>query len=405
MTRNDRQKECLRRWLKAGGHGTLECATGFGKTKTALDLIDAFVTKNPESQTLIVVPTQLLKDQWIEKIDERGLGLNTRVEIINTVIKQTWSCDLLCIDECHLCVSTTFVQVFQAVEYNYILCLTGTLERLDMRHVILEKYAPVCDRITIEEAEANGWVAPHKEYVVMIKTDLSDYNAWTQKFNSYFSTLNYDFNFAMKLVTDPIARNKWAKQMGYQSKQATAIVMDWMRLMKKRKDFIMNHPKKLEIARKILNARKDKKAITFSATIKMAESIGIGETIHSQKKSKENKEIIERFNDAATGVLNTSKSADQGVDCKGVNLEVILHTDSSKIRKVQRLGRSIRFEEGKIAEIFTLVIAGTQEVKWLGNSKTSKVITINEEQLDQILAGDSITTREREYAQDYDFRF
>lgn len=100
--------------------------------------------------------------------------------------------------------------------------------------------------------------------------------------------------------------------MGYQSKQATAIVMDWMRLMKKRKDFIMNHPKKLEIARKILNARKDKKAITFSATIKMAESIGIGETIHSQKKSKENKEIIERFNDAATGVLNTSKSADQG---------------------------------------------------------------------------------------------
>ena len=93
------------------------------------------------------------------------------------------------------------------------------------------------------------------------------------------------------------------------------------------------------------------------------------------------------------------------LDCKGVNLEVILHTDSSKIRKVQRLGRSIRFEEGKIAEIFTLVIAGTQEVKWLGNSKTSKVITINEEQLDQILAGDSITTREREYAQDYDFRF
>lgn len=312
MTRNDRQKECLKRWLKAGGRGTLECATGFGKTKTALDLIDAFVTKNPESQTLIVVPTQLLKDQWIEKIDERGLGLNTRVEIINTVIKQTWSCDLLCLDEIHLMASVTFVQVFQAVEYNYVLGLTGTLERLDMRHVILEKYAPVCDRITIEEAEANGWVAPHKEYVVMIKTDLSDYNAWTQKFNNYFSTLNYDFNFAMKLVTDPIARNKWAKQMGYQSKQATAIVMDWMRLMKKRKDFIMNHPKKLEIARKILNARKDKKAITFSATIKMAESIGIGETIHSQKKSKENKEIIERFNDAATGVLNTSKSADQG---------------------------------------------------------------------------------------------
>ena len=51
------------------------------------------------------------------------------------------------------------------------------------------------------------------------------------------------------------------------------------------------------------------------------------------------------------------------IDLVGVNTEIILHTDSSKIRKTQRLGRSVRMEEGKVAEIFTLVIAGTQEVK------------------------------------------
>lgn len=33
----------------------------------------------------------------------------------------------------------------------------------------------------------------------------------------------------------------------------------------------MSHPKKFEIADKILDARSDKKAITFSATIKDAE--------------------------------------------------------------------------------------------------------------------------------------
>lgn len=136
-----------------------------------------------------------------------------------------------------------------------------------------------------------------------------------------------------------------------------------MRVMKKRKDFVMNHPKKLEVARKILNARPDCKAITFSATIKMAEDIGIGYTIHSQKKTRENKQLLEQFNEQSSGVLNTSKSADQGLDLKGINLEVILHTDSSKIRKVQRVGRSIRYEQGKTTEIFTLVIAGTQEVK------------------------------------------
>jgi superfamily II DNA or RNA helicase len=48
------------------------------------------------------------------------------------------------------------VRVFERVHYTFILGLTGTMERLDMRHLLLEKHAPVCDRITIEEAEKNG---------------------------------------------------------------------------------------------------------------------------------------------------------------------------------------------------------------------------------------------------------
>ncbi len=405
MTRDERQKLCLKRWLESGGHASLECCTGFGKTRTALNLIDAFITKNPQAQALIVVPTQILKDQWIQQIDERGLGLNTRVEIINSVIKLDWICDLLVIDEVHIAAAEQMVRVFQRVKYSFILCLTGTMERLDMRHILIEKFAPICDRVTIEEAEQNGWVSPHKEYLVLLKVDLSEYNEWTRKFNSYFSYMDYDFALGMKLATDPIYRNQWSKKMGLDSKKTAAIAMDWMRMMKKRKDFVMNHPKKIEVARKILLARQDKKAITFSATIKTAEEIGIGKTIHSQKKAKENKEIIDWFNEQDTGVLNTSKSADQGLDLKGINLEVILHTDSSKIRKVQRVGRSIRYEQGKTTEIFTLVIAGTQEMKWFSNSKSSKVITINEDQLDKVLAGENITTREREYTQNLEFRF
>ena len=99
MDRTERQKECLKRWLKSGGRASIVACTGFGKTRVALNLIDAFTTKNPGAQTLIVVPTQALKDQWIEQIDERGLGLSARVEIINTVIKFDWSCDLLVVDK------------------------------------------------------------------------------------------------------------------------------------------------------------------------------------------------------------------------------------------------------------------------------------------------------------------
>ena len=117
----------------------------------------------------------------------------------------------------------------------------------------------------------------------------------------------------------------------------------------------------IEICKKILEARKDKKCITFSATIKDSEAIGIGEVIHSKKSKAKNKEIIKKFNEATSGVLCTSKAADQGADISGLSVAVIMSTDSSKIRKTQRIGRTIRFEEGKTAELFTLIIKGTQE--------------------------------------------
>lgn len=405
MTRTERQKECLKRWLKSNGKGTIVASTGFGKTRVALNLVDAFITKNETASVLVVVPTQVLKDQWIEQIDERGLGMNTRVEIINSVIKLNWTCDLLIIDEAHRSVAESLSRIFDCVTYKYILALTGTLERLDMRHIILEKYAPVCDRITIEEAEKNGWVAPHKEYVVMINTDLTEYNSWNARFNKAFAFFDYDFNLAMRAATDFKIRSVIAKRLGVETKAVVAMAMEFVRSLKARKEFIANHPKKLEIARKIIEARKDKKIITFSATIKQAEEIGVGYVLHSKKSKKQNQQTIEEFNAAKSGVLNTSKSADEGVDIAGVSVEIILNTDSSKIRKGQRVGRSIRFEEGKTAEIFTLIISGTQETKWLANSKTSKLITITEDQLDKILSGDSVETRERTYSENLELRF
>jgi hypothetical protein len=51
-------------------------------------------------------------------------------------------------------------------------------------------------------------------------------------------------------------------------------------------------------------------------------------------------------------------------------------------------GRVIRYEEGKEAEIFTLVIKGTNEESWYNNSTAGKsYIEITESELDEILLG------------------
>lgn len=406
ISRTDRQKQSITKWIRSGGKATIEACTGFGKTRLSLMLITSLLKSNSKASVLIVVPTEFLKEQWIDQLIEWDLIDNCKVEIINTVIRSEWTCDLLIIDEVHLTASDTFRKVFEVVEYSMILCLTATLQRLDGKEVLIKQYAPVCDSITLSEAQGEGWVSPIKEYVVLLDVDLTEYKAWDQKFNGYFAYFNWDFNIAMKCSTDWKFRNTYAKQMGLSPKDVLGMAMDWMRCMRKRKEFVMSHPKKLEICKQILNARKDKKCITFSATIKDSEQLGVGQVLHSKQSKKKNAEIIKEFNEAESGVLCTSKAADQGVDIKGLSVGIIMSIDSSKIRKTQRTGRIIRFEEGKTAELFTLVIRGTQEWRWFQNSNTSNnAIVLSEDQLKLVLSGEELITRQRDQFEDTEFRF
>lgn len=201
-------------------------ATGVGKTRIALNIIDLLVKKNKDFYCIIIVPTEFLKTQWENQLFERKLYFNCSVQIINSAIKQEQNCDLLCLDECHLMAASTFAQIFTKVKYKLILCLTATLERLDGKEEIIKKYAPVCDTITMQEALDNGWVAPVKEYAVLLNVDLTEYNKINKKFNSYFAYFNFDFKCGMSCLQDPKYRNYYAKTLNIAPKQLAAIAAD-----------------------------------------------------------------------------------------------------------------------------------------------------------------------------------
>lgn len=407
LSRSERQKEGVKKWLNAKGRGTLCYATGVGKTRTACIAIQTLLKRKSDASILVCVPTEVLKQQWIETLIKENLILNCKVEIVNTIITKKWNnIDLLIIDEAHLVASPTFSLVFQMVNYMFLMCLTATLERLDGKEVIIKERAPVCDTITVDEAVENGWLAKYKKYKVLIDVDdIYEYQILNQQFNEYFAYFNWNFAAAMKASTNAIYRNQLAKAFGIPAKQFAAVCFDWMRLLRKRKEFVMSHPKKFEIVRKILNARQDKKCITFSATIKDAEKIGIGYVLHSKQSKKKNAEILEKFNAASTGVLNSSRAADAGLDVRGLSVGIVLSGDSSKIRSTQRTGRVIRFEEGKLAEFFVLCIKGTVDETWFHNSNTSDYIALNEEQLEKVLNYESFETRKREDNVNLEYRF
>lgn len=198
LTRDERQEESLKAWLNHKGKGCVEGCTGYGKTRIGLNAIETVRKRYPTLSVIVVVPTDVLKNQWTKLLDERGLGLNCKVMIINTASKTMEKCDLLILDEIHKFAANQFSQVFKTVKYKLILGLTATIERLDGKHELLKQYCPVVDTVTIEVAKANGWVSDFTEYQVIITAeDIDNYRQYNKEFVSHFEYFNFNFGLAM----------------------------------------------------------------------------------------------------------------------------------------------------------------------------------------------------------------
>lgn len=387
LDRTERQKEGVRKWMANGCRGSWMYCTGFGKTFSAIMAIKAFLTKNKDRVIVVVVPTEHLKIQWIQELSKHNLLYAVSVEIINTAAQIKSEVDFILLDECHRYASDTFYNIFQNRQPKIVLGLSATFSRLDGKHELLERYCPVCDTVTVKEAIENKWLSPYVEYKIIIEPDdIEIYKKANREFNEAFAVFDFDFKLAMDCMTNIIARRIYGKKMGMAVAELDAVVFTWGRALRARKKYVMEHPKKIEIARKILAARPNEKAITFSSTIAQAEKIGGGFVVHSGNTKKKNRITMEDFAKLSTGVVHTAKSLDEGADVKGLSVAVVLSNTSSQTQKTQRVGRVIRYEEGKKAEIFTLVIKGTMEEGWFSTSSAGKsYIEITEAELDEIL--------------------
>lgn len=418
-TRDERQEEGRIKWIKNKCKGCWVYPTGVGKTYAAIKALKSVIDKYPSMNFLIIVPTDNLKIQWEQYLDSNNLSFNGEVVVINTASKHSYKTDILVIDEAHRVNSTTFRNIFSTIQYKYVLGLTATYERLDNLHKeVMEKYCPVIDKISLEEALFNNWISQFKEYQVLLKVDdLETYKGFDREFQQHFEFFDYDFNLALSLLGPkgfinraklrdrrcPRGSEKERKEM---FTSITYHATSFMRALQSRKAFINNHPKKIEIAQKIIAARPESKIITFSNNIKMAEAIGMGGEVYTGKDSKKKARAnLEEFNNKSIGILHSVKKLVEGADVKGLDTAIMLGIDSSETRAIQSRGRVIRFEEGKVAEIFNLIIMDTVEEKWFSNShKNSQYITIDEEGLEEVLSGKEPTPYYKKL-KDFQFRY
>lgn len=415
ITRDERQNESVNKWIKTKGHATVVGCTGFGKTFVGIKAIKRLRKRYPELNVLILVPTSALKAQWVEILTEQEVIKNTSVQVMMGASQRKAECDLLIIDEAHRVNSEVLSNIFKVVKYKSILGLTATFERLDGRDRILAKYAPVCDEIPIHVAMANGWVSPYKDYVVIINVpDIDVYKSYNREFIEHFEF--FDFNW--QTLNDLVGSNGIKKRKEYTSKicknpsewsnifkQVTFHAVGFWRTLKSRKAFIANHPEKIRIAQKIIEARKNKKIITFCSNVKMAEAFKNGYIFTGKDSKRKNKMTLEEFSKETSGILHTCRLAEEGISIGDLSVGIMLGVNSSKTKQVQTLGRILRLSKGKQAEFFTIIINNTAETEWMKASRSNDNFEIIDEiALDHILKGEQYEKYKRNI-QKLNFRF
>lgn len=396
MTDRDlRQEECVQRWIEAGCKGTCDCHVGFGKTVIGFIAIRRFLSKNPTKNVLIVTPSDPIKQQWINKSVQEGVFNNCSVKTMNEVSTSEYICDLLIIDEIHKCGTDKLLNIFNTIKYKMILGLTATFERLDGKHEIIAKKCPIVDTVTAEEGMAKGWMSKFKEYLVLINpSDYEVYNKLNQEFIEHFSFFEYNFPNAMQCATDWKFRNAYAKSKNLELKQVLVHAMGFNRTLQGRKKYINNHPRKIELAELILEYRQNKKCITFSNTIAMAEKIKYGKAYSGKDSAKKGRITLQEFIEMPTGVLNTVAKLKEGYNDPSLSVSINLGINSSKGINKQKRGRVTRTAENKEAEVFYLVLKNTVEEKWFSDCiGNNSYITIGEDNLLDLLQGNDYTKK------------
>lgn len=374
------------------------------------------LSKYPTMRILVVVPTELLKHQWDSELDAWGLGFNTEVQVMMGASKRNYQCDMLVIDEAHRINSEVIANIFKVVQYKLILGLTATFERLDGRHVILAKYAPVCDTISMEEALLNGWVSKYRDFVVLVEVDdINIYNSYNKEFVNHFEFFQYDYSKAMSMIGTNGIQNRLAYRdelcKGNESKKTDAFKVinyhatGFIKSIQARKKFVQEHPEKLRIAEEIIKHRPNSKIITFSANVKIAESFSEGYVYTGKQGKKKNRLTLEEFSKLPSGCLHSVKLAEEGMNLPDLSVGIMLGVNSSKTKAVQTLGRVVRLSKDKTAEFFTIVINNTIETEWMKKSRIDDNFTvIDVDNLMKYLKGEPWEPYKKKI-KDFTFRF
>lgn len=352
----------------------IEAATGFGKSKLAIDLVNHLcdtVYKGRKVSMLLLVAKRVHKITWKEEIEKWG-GLHVdslTVECYESLRKHCgYAYNIIVKDECHHIGSEKRLHELSTIKSDYMIGLSATIPLTLKKYFRFTYHSNIvsCD---ITEAIEDEVLPEPRILLFPLELDNTRYTeTWEVNpkakgpvFNGTIRDIwKYKKNKQHALLSCTqrqwiIEMNKlidWEKNL-YMQRRSKALENIWLYHCGKRLEMLSKFKNGTVLC--ILDKLRNYRTITFCKTIEQAEILGRN-CIHSKKANAI--KIFDDFNSkkikhiTAVNILNENANL---VDCK---YAIFANLSSSEVIIPQRLGRAMRHKSPVIIVPF---FKGTRE--------------------------------------------
>ena len=262
---------------------------------------------------------------------------------------------LLIFDECHHLPGPTYTLAATGSIAPYRLGLTATPERADGQEAAYpELIGPIVYRREIKELSGD-FLAEYKTERIYVSLSEQEQDRYV-KARELYRKFILDNNISMS------GPNGWQRFIFEASRSKEG--WEAYQAYREQKRLERAAESKLQKLQELLEKHRLDRTLIFTAdnaTVYQIARQFLVPAITHQTKTRERKQILERFHSGEYPIVVTSQVLNEGVDVPSANVGIVLSGTGTIRENVQRLGRLLRKQAEKQAILYEIVARGTTE--------------------------------------------
>lgn len=318
----------------------LELATGFGKSKLAINLINhvcnrIFKNEQTSANILILVAKNVHKQTWKDEISKWG-GINSDniiIECYESLKKyRNGYFDIVVLDELqHL--SDNRLDILNTIHINEaFIGLSATIKR-DMRDMFTNSYNASIIKCDLKDAIDAEVLPEPTVYLIPLNLDNNKYIYRTKKFGKNIITTQEEYyNNISSLI-------EWYKNK-YLNSRSIRLKNMWLSTAGKRLKWLSEQKEDIILA--LLDKFRNHKTLTFCNNIEQSERLG---KYNINSKNKDSIKNLELFNNNKIKHITSVNILNEGANLTNCRIGIFCNLNSSEIIVKQRIGRILRHKK------------------------------------------------------------